>query len=200
MSGISYLAISQCFTAAEQPPHLVAINPWEEFNDAYRDLMMRGGMPDLGFAERLQLNYAGSQRREGIVSEAKQYPLMNDLWEDKIARLDRITIPAYVVASYSNTLHTPGNFRTWRGIASDSKWLRIHNTLEWPDYYEEAHKKDLLRFFDHSLKGEANGWESTPVRYSLLDMQGGDRINQKFDENYKSSVGVALRARQDESS
>ena len=29
MSGTSYLAISQWFTAAEQPPHLAAINPWE---------------------------------------------------------------------------------------------------------------------------------------------------------------------------
>lgn len=29
MSGTSYLAVSQWFTAAEQPPHLAAINPWE---------------------------------------------------------------------------------------------------------------------------------------------------------------------------
>jgi predicted acyl esterase len=51
---------SQWFTAAEQPPHLAAINPCEGFSDVYRDLIMRGGMPDIGFAERLQKNsYAG---------------------------------------------------------------------------------------------------------------------------------------------
>ena len=34
---------------------------------------------------------------------------------------------------------------------------------------------DLLRFFDHFLKGADNGWEKTPrVRYSLLDIEGGD--------------------------
>jgi uncharacterized protein len=56
MSGTSYLAISQWFTAAEQPPHLAAINPWEGLSDVYRDLVMSGGMPDIGFAERLQKN------------------------------------------------------------------------------------------------------------------------------------------------
>ena len=85
-------------------------------------------------------------------------------------------MPAYVVASYSNTLHTAGTFRAWRRIASEEKWLRIHNTQEWPDYYDEANLEDLRRFFDHYLKGEDNGWEQTPrVRYSVLDLEGGDR-------------------------
>ncbi|MBA3943934.1 MAG: CocE/NonD family hydrolase [Herpetosiphonaceae bacterium] len=183
MSGTSYLTISQWFTAAEQPPHLTAINPWEGLSDAYRDLVMRGGMPDLGFAERLQRNYAGKGRREEIVAEAERYPLVNDLWEDKIARFDRITVPAYIVASYSNTLHTAGTFCAWRRIASKEKWLRIHDTQEWPDYYEEANVEDLRRFLDHYLKGEDNGWEQTPrVRYSILDLEGSDRVNQPASE------------------
>ena len=101
---------------------------------------------------------------------------MNSLWADKIVRFDRITVPAYVVASYSNTLHTAGTFRAWRRIASKEKWLRIHNTLEWPDYY--SHVDDLRRFFDHYLKGEDNGWDQTPrVRYAVLDLEGGDRLD-----------------------
>ena len=180
MSGTSYLAISQWFTAAEQPPHLAAINPCEGFSDIYRDLVMRGGMPDIGFAERLQKNsYAGANRREDILAEAERYPLINDLWQDKIAHFERITVPAYVVASYSNTLHTAGTFRAWRRMASEQKWLRIHNTQEWPDYYDEANTEDLRRFFDHYLKGEDNGWEQTPrVRYSVLDLEGGDLTDQ----------------------
>jgi predicted acyl esterase len=182
MSGTSYLAISQWFTAAEQPAHLAAINPCEGFSDVYRDLVMRGGMPDVGFAERLQKNsYAGHNRREDILAEVQRYPLMNHLWEDKTARFDRITVPAYVVASYSNTLHTTGTFRAWRRIRSTEKWLRIHNTQEWPDYY--ANVEDLRRFFDHYLKGEDNGWETTPrVRYSILDLEGGDSVDQLADQ------------------
>ncbi|MFJ8864138.1 CocE/NonD family hydrolase, partial [Streptomyces sp. NPDC102451] len=75
MSGTSYLAVSQWFAAAEQPPHLAAINPWEGVSDVYRDLVMRGGMPDTGFAEQLQNNsYWGKGRREDIVTEAELHP------------------------------------------------------------------------------------------------------------------------------
>ena len=41
----------------------------------------------------------------------------------------------------------------------------------------------LLRFFDHTLRGADNGWEKTPrVRYAVLDLEGGDRINQPAAE------------------
>jgi predicted acyl esterase len=184
MSGTSYLAVSQWFTAAEQPPHLAAINPWEGVSDVYRDLVRRGGMPDTGFAKLLQDNsFLGNSQQEDIVTEAERYPLVNDLWQDKIPLFDRITVPAYVVASYSNTLHAAGTFRAWRRMASPEKWLRIHNSQEWPDYYDEANVEDLRRFFDHYLKDEDNGWEQTPrVRYSVLDLQGGDRVGVSADE------------------
>jgi predicted acyl esterase len=141
-------------------------------------------MPYTGFAERLQKHsYAGKNRREDILAEAEQYPLVNELWEDKTPRFDRITVPAYVVASYSNTLHTVGTFRAWRRIASAEKWLRIHATQEWPDYYDKANVEDLRRFFDHYLKGEDTRWEQTPrVRYSVLDLEGGDRTNEVAGE------------------
>lgn len=178
MSGTSYLAVSQWFTAAEQPPHLAAINPWEGVSDVYRDLVMRGGMPDTGFAQQLQDgSFFGKNQKEDILAEAERYPLMNELWENKIPAFDRITVPAYIVASYSNTLHTAGTFRAWRRIASEEKWLRIHNGQEWPDYYDEANVEDLRRFFDRYLKDADNGWEATPrVRYSVLDLEGGDRV------------------------
>jgi putative CocE/NonD family hydrolase len=172
---------------------LAAINPCEGFSDVYRDLVMRGGMPDLGFAERLQKNsYAGNNRREDILAEAEHYPLSNELWEDKIAHFDKIAVPAYVVASYSNTLHTAGTFRAWRRIASKDKWLRIHKTQEWPDYYDAANREQLRRFFDHYLKGENNGWEHTPrIRYSVLDLEGGDRVDQAANEFPPEDVSYA---------
>ncbi len=73
--------------------------------------------------------------------------------------------------------------RPWRRIASDEKWLRIHNSQEWPDYYDEKNVDDLRRFFDHYLKDEDNGWEQTPtVRYSILDFHGGDRVGVAADQ------------------
>lgn len=176
MSGTSYLAVAQWFAAAEQPPHLAAVNPWEGVSDVYRDLALRGGMPDDGFAATLQRNsFWGRSRKEDILTEIRQHPLMDPLWEQKIPDFEKITVPAYVVASWSNTLHTQGTFRAWRRIGSAQKWLRVHRTQEWPDYYDEANREELRLFFDRFLKDEGNGWETTPrVRYSVLDLEGGD--------------------------
>jgi predicted acyl esterase len=190
MSGTSYLAATQWFTAAEQPPHLVAINPWEGVSDVYRDLVMRGGMPDVGFARQLQTgSFFGKGNKEDLIGEVEKYPLMGDIWANKIPEFDKITVPAYVVASYSNTLHTIGTFRAWRRMKSAEKWLRVHNSQEWPDYYEQANQDDLLRFFDHYLKGENNGWQQTArVRYALLDLEGGDQVALEADTFPPSGV------------
>ncbi|WP_216896754.1 CocE/NonD family hydrolase [Nocardia alni] len=172
MNGNSYLAVSQWFTAAEQPAHLAAIAPWEGFSDIYRDILCRGGIPDTTVSENLKsLNFIGRNRMEDASAEIERYPLMNDLWRSKIPALDRITVPAYVVASYSNTFHTEGTFRAWEHIASEHKWLRIHDRMEWPDLYRPENQLDLKAFFDHFLKGIDNDWPATPrVRYSLLDL------------------------------
>ena len=78
MSGTSYLAVAQWFTAAEQPPHLAAINPWEGVSDVYRDLVLRGGMPDTGFARQLQDgSFFGKNQKEDIIAEAERYPLID---------------------------------------------------------------------------------------------------------------------------
>lgn len=190
MSGTSYLAATQWFAAAEQPPHLAAINPWEGVSDVYRDFVLRGGMPDTGFARQLQTgSFFGKGRKEDILTEAELYPLMGELWENKIPDFDKITVPAYIVASYSNTLHTAGTFRAWRRIASENKWLRVHNTQEWPDYYDETNQDDLRLFFDRFLMGDDNGWQNTPrVRYAVLDLEGGDQVNLAADQFPPSSV------------
>ena len=44
MAGNSWLAIAQYFVAAEQPPSLKAIAPWEGCGDIGREQFYRGGM------------------------------------------------------------------------------------------------------------------------------------------------------------
>ena len=186
LTGTSYLTWSQWFIAQIQPPHLTCINPNEGLSDAYRDLFYDGGIPEPHFLERLVPNHvsASGAMRDDLIAEMEKYPLANaPLWLDKKADAGKIKIPAYVVASYSNTLHTMGTFRSWRALGSSEKWLRIHNSQEWPDYYSDEAQQDRLKFFDHYLKGVDNGWEKTPrVRYAIYDMEGGDRINVPADE------------------
>jgi hypothetical protein len=181
LSGNSWLAATQWFIAAERPPHLAAIAPWEGWSDAYRDRACRGGIPAPAFNEGLMQTFAGNNLIEDISRMTVNNLLIDAYWSDKIARLERIEIPAYVVASYTNRLHTRGTFAGYRGISSREKWLRVHNTHEWPDYYEYA--DDLRRFLDRYLKGIDNGWEKTPrVRLSVLDPGGKDIVNRPENE------------------
>jgi len=177
MSGNSWLAIVQWFTAAEKPPHLVAIAPWEGFDDFYRNSIFIGGIPETGFVSMFIQRQCGAGYVDDISSMMHRYPLMNAYWDDKRARVENIQIPAYVVASYTS-IHTLGTFDGYRRIRSTNKWLRVHNTIEWPDYYSPKNLEDLRCFFDRYLKGIRNGWEFTPrVRLSILDPGGTDQIN-----------------------
>jgi predicted acyl esterase len=179
LTGNSWLAIIQWFIAATQPPHLAAIAPWEGLTDLYRQDVARGGIAHAGFNNDILSHLYGNNRTEDIPAMLDAYPLMNAYWKDKAAALEKIEVPAYVVASYTNPLHVPGTFEGFRRISSARKWLRIHNTMEWPDYYNPANVEDLRKFFDHYLKGMENGWETTPkVRLSVLDLGGTDVVNR----------------------
>lgn len=176
LTGTSYLAWSQWYIAAEMPPHLTCINPTEGLSDAYRDLAFIGGIPDENFIGRLSVNHVSAigAKREDLVKEMHSEPLADaDIWKDKIADPSKIKIPAFVIASYSNTLHTMGTFRAWRTLGSKEKWLRIHDRQEWPYYYNKDNTEELRRFFDYYLLNKDNGWNKTSkVRYSLIDFKG----------------------------
>ncbi|KAL3477027.1 Alpha/Beta hydrolase protein [Aspergillus californicus] len=177
--GNSWLAMAQWFIAAEQPPHLACIAPLEGVSDVYRETVCRGGVPYKPFWRFLSkmgiYGQPGRNKQEDVLGMVDQHPWMNAYWEDKRARLDRIKVPAYVLASYSTGLHTVGSFRGFQEIPHQNKWLRVHPTQEWHDLYQPDTIEDLQKFFDHYLKEANNGWENTPrVRLATL------RFNQIF--------------------
>jgi predicted acyl esterase len=184
MSGNSWLAAIQWWTGSVRPPHLAAIAPWEGLSDCYRDYMIPGGIPEPGFMSLiLGMTILGERLIEDIPAMIHKYPLMNAYWEDKVAPVENIEIPAYVVASWTNFLHTHGTIDAYRRLSSPNKWLRVHNTMEWPDFYTPENLEDLRRFFDRYLKGIRNGWELTPrVRLSILDPGGIDQVNRPEKE------------------
>lgn len=180
MVGNSWLAITQWYVASQNPPHLAAIAPWEGHANMYEDEYMRGGIPNFSYA-RPCMSY-GLHQMEDLQAMMRKYPLMNDYWKDKAARFEKIQVPAYVVASYSSELHTRGSIEGFRRMGSKDKWLRIHNTQEWPDLYDPKYTQDLCRFFDHYLKGIDNGWEQTPqVRMAVLDPSGVGTVGVTYE-------------------
>lgn len=185
MSGNSWLAISQWFVAAQRPEHLEAIAPWEGLSDCYREIATRGGVPMPEFIKMLSDSFASTENGgvEDCIAVMNEQTVNNPYWEDKAAELEKITIPAYIVASYTNPIHTYGSIEGYRRIFSEKKWLRIHNTGEWDDYYNMEHTEDLRKFFDHYLMDINNDWENTPrVRISVLNPGGNDIVDRAEED------------------
>ena len=145
----------------------------------YRDQLVPGGIPDTGFLQFISKGLPGTRKVQDPAVALEHHPLLDDFWRTKAAQIERVNVPAYVVASYSSTVHTQGTFRAWERLPTSERWLRIRTRQEWPAFYQANNQQDLLRFFDHYLRGIDNGWEDTPrIRYSLLDLEthrGGDR-------------------------
>ncbi|OGM49917.1 hypothetical protein ABOM_001506 [Aspergillus bombycis] len=198
LTGNSWLAMSQWKIASLRPKGLCAITPWEGLTDAYRDCHCPGGIPSPGFhhwivgkilsstrsagkqlgAKQHIINgdtdrFSGRGRVEDVPATLKAHSFWNEYWEDKKAKCEQINVPTYLTATWTNPIHTPGTFRAYRALPdSTPKWLRVHNTQEWSDYYSDPSTRDLKRFLDHFLKGRVNnGWLATPkVRISVLNL------------------------------
>ncbi|CAH0015637.1 unnamed protein product [Clonostachys rhizophaga] len=186
MAGNSWLAISQWFIAAGKPPHLAAIAPWEGLTDAYRDQHRRGGMANRTMPSSLGLLVPGNGLMEEAGRMAACNPTWSEYWEDKKVDLAKITVPAYVVASYTSKIHVSGSFRGFRNISSREKWLRVHPYQEWYDFIGE--QADLLRFFDYFLKGKENGWQSTPTVRSMDSYPPPKTLRRKYYLNASSGT------------
>lgn len=167
--GLSYLAMAQWRVAALQPPSLGAICPWEGGTDLLREVGYQDGIPETGFVglwwrQRMQ---PGQNKRfprhEHFPVERDQHPLDDAYWQAKRPALERIEVPALVGANWSNQgLDTRGSLIGFERIASPQKWLYTHGGRKWETFYSPEAREVQRRFFDHFLKGEANGWETTP--------------------------------------
>jgi uncharacterized protein len=164
MTGVSYLAGIQWFVGALAPPHLAAINPWEGVSDMYREYFLHGGIPDTFFPQHWQENVSFSTTEvEDTIAMTREHPLFDSYWETKAAQLSKVTVPAYVVASWTDhALHTRGTLEGFKQLASEQKWLEIHGRKKWEYYHQPTSVEKQMRFFDHFLKGVDNDVTSWP--------------------------------------
>ena len=169
MGGNSAVAMSQWRIAAECPPHLACIAPWEGTSDIYRESIFEGGIPAISFNEFIVSSITSENKVDDMVNMARKSPLMNAYWEDKIPDFSKIRIPVYCTACW-NHFHLRGTFQGFRKIKSKKKWMRAHREFEWPDGYNRENLAELELFFERYLKDIHNCWESTPrVRLEVMD-------------------------------
>ena len=164
MYGVSYLAWTQWRVASLKPPHLAAINPWEGVSDFYREFCFHGGIPETVFTARLRNDgwCRTTTRIEDFVGMALRHPLFDDYWASKNADLSKITVPAFVVASWTDQgLHTRGTLEGFKKISSKEKWLLVHGRKKWSFFHDELCIEKQKQFFDRFLKGidsEVKNW------------------------------------------
>jgi putative CocE/NonD family hydrolase len=164
MHGVSYLAWSQWKVAATHPPHLAAINPWEGVSDFYRELFFHGGIPETLFTAMLQDAILFSNTRlEDLLGMRKLHPLYDEYWAAKNADLSKITVPAFVVASWTDHgLHCRGTVEGFKQIGSKDKWLLVHGRKKWWHFYQLENVEKQRQFFNRFLKGIDNHVKDWP--------------------------------------
>jgi predicted acyl esterase len=130
MLGISYYGRNQWRAAAEHPPHLAAIIPWEGANNPYRDADYHGGilsefqklsaevqvsMVQYGRGETARKNpntgesVAGpvtlseeelAANRSGTYADIQAHPLYDDWHKSRAADLSQVTLPLLTCANW----------------------------------------------------------------------------------------------------
>jgi uncharacterized protein len=80
-------------------------------------------------------------------------------------------------------LHPRGNFEGFVRAASTQKWLEAHGIEHWTHFYTDYGRQLQLRFFDHFLKGEANGWDKQP-RVLLQVRHPGERFVERDEHEW----------------
>ena len=193
LNGVSFLAITQYHLAACQayggpPPSLCCISPWEGLTDVYRDIFCAGGVTEVGFpafwwATEVKPAINGTEedfvKAEGSIptNYLKNHPFYDDYWKAKAAKLEEITVPMLVCASFSDHgLHTMGSFRAFEKAKSNHKWVYTHRWGKWDAYYSQEVLEMTKNFMDCFLKDDtSSGFLDTPrvrleIRSSLKEI------------------------------
>jgi predicted acyl esterase len=200
MSGVSYLAAIQYQVAPLKPPHLAAINPWEAFNDWYREFAYHGGIRETGFLPYATGNINWSLgRTDDTLANVLAHPLYDEFWESRENYLEEIEVPAFVVASWSDQgFHTRGTLDVFQRIRSPQKWLLVHGQKKWGHFYHPRNVRQLQTFFDHFLKGTDDSVLDWPrVRLEVRErayVQSPPRAEQEWPLQRQRLVPLYLDA------
>ncbi len=200
LNGVSFLAITQWHVAACQayggpPPSLCCISPWEGLTDVYRDIFCFGGLPEKGFPTfwwHTEVKPVISGTEDDFVSSEgclpldylKNHPFYDDFWKAKAAKLEEITVPMLICASFSDHgLHTMGSFRAFEKAKSKHKWVYTHRTGKWVAYYSAEVQKRTKDFMDCFLKDDTSSGflDTPPVRLEVRSSR--NEVHEVRNEN-----------------
>jgi predicted acyl esterase len=115
--------------------------------------------------------------------ERRQHKLFDAWHQERCARLEAIQIPLLSAANWGGPgMHLRGNFEGWLRAGSADKWLFAHIGTHYESFYLPAYVQLQKRFFNHYLRGEANGWQQEPrVQLAIRRPDGSARLRQEAE-------------------
>jgi predicted acyl esterase len=112
--------------------------------------------------------------RGDLGAEILAHPLDDSYHRERSADWPNVGVPFLSACNWGGQgLHSRGNFEAFTQAASTDKWLEVHGIEHWTEYYTDYGIRLQKRFFEHFLKGTANGWQDEPrVRLQVRRIDG----------------------------
>lgn len=177
MYGDSYFAVIQYLWAAQQPPSLKCIAPYDGWSDLYRDVVHQGGIFWTYFMGlwALDMIHSGSAWPGNVEGKLPPSNFLTDVcfnaedgpyWYSRSSfyLADRIKVPTLNAVPLS-PLHSRGQLSLYQQLKGPKK-LMVTPRTEWYAnvffYYNKPFNEYVLRWFDYWLKGIDNGIMDEP--------------------------------------
>jgi predicted acyl esterase len=107
---------------------------------------------------------------------------LDDAWNrERSGQLEAIEVPVLSAANWGGPgMHLRGNFEGWLRAGSKDKWLFAHIGTHYESFYLPRYVALQKRFFNHYLRGEANGWDREPrVQLAIRRPDGTATLRQE---------------------
>ena len=177
MIGDSYWSWSQYHAAAQQPPHLRCICQCDGTTDLYRDMCYQGGVYNAEFLDTwisYQTKMAawpgpveGKEPPMNLTYETAMRPLNGPWYQERSggAYLDRIRVPVMSISPQGGAMHMRGQLAGYTKLNVPKKLLVVPPSGFWSHLRYLTHpalNAQMLRWFDHWLKGKDTGLMAEP--------------------------------------
>jgi len=108
----------------------------------------------------------------------------DEFWKSRTPDYSKIKVPFLSAGNWGGQgLHTRGNVEGFVRSASEHKWLEMHGIEHWTHFYTDYGRTMQLKFFNHFLKGEKNGWDQQP-KVLLNVRHPGEKFTQRAETTW----------------
>jgi len=123
-----------------------------------------------------------TRNRADFGADILAHPLDDDYHRARSPVWGNITVPLFSAANWGGQgLHPRGNFEGFMRAASREKYLEVHGTEHWTEFYTDYGVTLQKQFFAHYLKGEDTLRDWPRVRLQVRHL---DRFEERHEDGW----------------